>query len=276
MSRNSILRLRFWGVRGSTPAPQPGNVGYGGNTACLEVQSGEDPPVIFDAGTGIRGLGLALSKRLSADPSPISLFLTHFHWDHIQGIPFFAPLYSPSSQLRFHSVRPPEEISAILERQMENPYFSARAAVRADLHYVQLQPDGIRLGEVLVKPVPLCHPGGAAGYRIDAPHGSIVYASDHEHGNQAIDRGLRNLARGADILIYDAQFTPEEHAQQKGWGHSTWIEATKVALDAGVRQLVLFHHDPQHDDQSVANIVEQAREEFENTIGAKEGWTASV
>lgn len=276
MSQIPQLRLRFWGVRGSTPAPEPGNLGYGGNTACIEVQYGAGPPLILDAGTGIRGLGLALAERLSADPSPISLFLTHFHWDHIQGIPFFAPLYMPSSQLRFHSVRPPAELGAILERQMESPYFSARAAVQSDLRCVQLQSDGVQMGELLVKPVPLCHPGGAAGYRIEAPHGSIVYACDHEHGDETIDRGLRRLARDADVLIYDAQFTPEQYAQRKGWGHSTWVEGASVARDAGVRQLILFHHDPQHDDRSVSNIVEQAQAEFENTIAAKEGWTVTL
>jgi len=159
---------------------------------------------------------------------------------------------------------------------MHSPYFTARSAVQADFRYVQLQPDGVQLGDLTIKPFPLCHPDGAAGYRITGPRATIVYACDHEHGDEAIDRQLRENAQSADVLIYDAQFTPEEYEQRRGWGHGTWTEATKVARDAQVRQLVLFHHDPWHDDRAVSDIVARASAEFENTIGAKEGWSLTI
>ncbi len=270
------MRLRLWGVRGSTPAPEPENTGYGGNTSCLEIQSGDGTPLVFDAGTGARGLGLALTQRASGDSAGVEIFLTHFHWDHIQGIPFFAPLYLQSFEVRFHSIHPAGELQRILEAQMRGPYFPAPSAVQAQLQYAEIPAEGVPVGDMLVKAFPLCHPGGSVAYSIRGPRGHIVYACDHEHGNEAIDRGLRERTEGADVLIYDAQFTPEEYTRRKGWGHSTWLEATRVARDAGVRQLVLSHHDPQHSDNAVSEIVSNASAQFENTIGAKEGWTVNL
>jgi phosphoribosyl 1,2-cyclic phosphodiesterase len=270
------LRVEFWGVRGSFPAPEAGNLGYGGNTACVEVRYGDQPRLILDAGSGLRRLGLALLEEAGGGDRTARIFLSHFHWDHIQGIPSLAPLYRPDWRLVLHSAVPGADLEAMLGRQMRAPYFAAESAIRAQREYRQVCSEGLQAGGLAVRSFPLNHPGGCVGYRIDAPHASLVYATDHEHGDPASDRILREFARDADILICDAQYTPQEYPFRKSWGHSTWLEATRVARDSGVKQLVLFHHDPEHDDQAMARILDQARAEFENTMGAREGWSLTL
>jgi phosphoribosyl 1,2-cyclic phosphodiesterase len=257
------LDLTFWGVRGSIPTPVPENLGYGGNTSCLAIRLPGHPPLIFDAGTGIRALGSAL-----ANETTLHLFLTHFHWDHIQGIPFFAPIYHPNCDTTIHSSANPADLERILAAQMLPPYYPI--AMPAHLAYRQNDSAPIRIGDLLVRPFPLHHPNGATGYRIESPDASIVYASDHEHGDPETDAVLRTAAGGADILIYDAQYTPEEYEHRRGWGHSTWLEGVKLARDAGVKELILFHHDPYRTDSQLDAIVREAQQEFENTIAAKE------
>jgi phosphoribosyl 1,2-cyclic phosphodiesterase len=257
------LDLTFWGVRGSIPTPVPKNLGYGGNTACLAIRLPGHPPLIFDAGTEIRALGNSL-----ADETSLHLFLTHFHWDHIQGIPSFAPIYHSDCDITIHSSANPADLERILAAQMLPPYYPI--AMPAHLAYRQNDTDAIRIGDLVVRPFPLHHPNGATGYRIDSPETSVVYASDHEHGNPEADAALLAAAEGADILIYDAQYTPEEYEHRRGWGHSTWLEGVKLAGQAHVKQLILFHHDPQRTDRQLDAIVRDAQQEFENTIAAKE------
>ncbi len=262
------LDLTFWGVRGSIPTPVAENLGFGGNTACLTIRYGDQPLLIFDAGTGIRALGNSLSDL------NVHLFLTHFHWDHIQGIPYFAPIYNPDCDITIHSSAEPADLQQILSAQMKPPYYPV--ATQANISYQQNDPMAIRLGDLVIRPFPLHHPNGATGYRIESPDASIVYASDHEHGNSAIDAILRTAAHRADILIYDSQYTPEEYEHRRGWGHSTWREGVKLARSVDVKQLILFHHDPLRTDQQLAAIVENAQAEFEHTIAAKEGWSARL
>jgi phosphoribosyl 1,2-cyclic phosphodiesterase len=264
-------------VRGSIPTPEVSHLGYGGNTACLEIRYGDQLRLIIDAGSGLRRLGLALSETPPQSDGDTHLFLSHFHWDHVQGLPFFVPLYHPDWKLTFYSARPVGELEAALATQMRAPHFPAEAAVRASREYRRVEPGGVRLGAITIQAFALNHPDGCVGYRIDAPHASLVYATDHEHGRDpASDHRLREYARGADVLIYDAQFTPQEFEFKKGWGHSTWLEGAGVARDAGVKQLLLFHHDPERGDGEVSEIVDQARAVFENTAGAREGWSAEL
>jgi phosphoribosyl 1,2-cyclic phosphodiesterase len=256
------LDLTFWGVRGSIPTPVAVNLGFGGNTACISIRFPGHPPLIFDAGSGIRALGMTLHE----EPA-VNLFLTHFHWDHIQGIPFFAPLYDPKVSTTIHSSADPADLQSILAAQMLPPYYPVPMP---KLEYRQNQAAGTRIGDLVIRPFPLHHPNGATGYRIESPDASIVYASDHEHGDAGADAILLQHANRADILIYDAQYTPAEYEHRRGWGHSTWREGAKLARDARVKQLILFHHDPQRTDRQLDAIVREARTHFENTIAAKE------
>jgi phosphoribosyl 1,2-cyclic phosphodiesterase len=265
--------VKFWGVRGSLPTPQRENLQYGGNTCCLEVRCAVQPPLIFDAGTGVWDLGRCLGREFAAERAA-NLFLTHFHWDHIQGLPFFGPLYQQDIKVTFHSALAPARLERVLQAQMRSPYFPVPwKAVPAGLRYQQVGRAGVRLGDLTVRSFPLRHPGGAVGYRIETPESCIVFATDHEYGDDRHDAVVREYARGASVLIFDTQYTPEEYAQRKGWGHSTWRAGTELARAADVGQLVLFHHDPTRSDEALERLVVRAAAQFPNTIGAREGQT---
>jgi phosphoribosyl 1,2-cyclic phosphodiesterase len=269
-SHRPSMQVRFWGVRGSIPTPAPGNLGYGGNTSCVEVLvDGES--FIFDAGTGIRNLGIDWMTR-APRPEGIRLFLTHFHWDHLQGLPFFQPLYDKRNGVSFHSPRPAAELPGILRGQMAAPYFPVHFdMLPAKARFARVGEAPVPFGQVEISSFALTHPEGSSGYRLRSAAGSVVYAADHEHGVEAADRRLLDAAKNARVLIYDAQFTPEEYPSHVGWGHGTWLEAVKVAEKARVEHLVLFHHDPERDDDAMDEIVEKARGYFPNTVGAREG-----
>ena len=259
------IELRFWGVRGSIPTPVAENLGYGGNTACISIRYADQPLLIFDAGTGIRALGDTLSAT-----EPVHLFLSHFHWDHIQGIPSFAPIQNAT----IHSSAEPADLERILAAQMRPPYYPL--PMPANLEYRRMVVESTRIGDLVVRPFALHHPNGATGYRIESPDRTVVYATDHEQGDVRCDGILRSFATLADVLIYDAQYTPEEYEQRRGWGHSTWKEAVKLAQETRVRQLILFHHDPLRTDRELDAIVRQAQQEFPNTIAAREGWSTRL
>jgi phosphoribosyl 1,2-cyclic phosphodiesterase len=274
---NWRLKLKFWGVRGSIPTPTSQNLGYGGNTSCLEVRLPNDELFIFDAGTGIRELGLALRDNPADAGRDIHLFLTHYHWDHIQGLPFFGPLYNPKCSITFYSTCYACALRESLGGQMTTPYFPVDFdAVSQNKQFVNKGSIPVTIGDLTVRTFPLHHPQGAGGYRIEAGGASIVYATDREHGHQKLDAVLREHAQDADILIHDAQYTPEEFARFKGYGHSTWEEAANVARECNVKRLILFHHDPNHDDAAVSDIVERARAIFPNTDGARESCVYTV
>jgi phosphoribosyl 1,2-cyclic phosphodiesterase len=269
------MEIRFWGVRGSVASPGPETARVGGNTSCVSVQCGEQT-LILDAGTGLRALGQSLlASRPAGKPVQATLLLSHVHWDHIQGLPFFAPLYLPGTSLVIAGTMPADRsvsLAATLETQMSAPHFPVRLAdVGATLGMKNLPADAsTRLGEVTVTTAELDHPGGVTAYRLDYQGHSLVYATDVEHG-AALDPRLVKLARGADVLIYDAQYTPEEYPHKRGWGHSTFAVGTEIALAAGVGELLLFHHDPTRSDVAVEAIEARARERFPATRAAREG-----
>ena len=264
-------KLRFWGVRGSIPVPAEGYLGYGGNTPCIEVRVG--PTIlIIDAGTGARRLGMRLEGEFPGKGLDLNLLFTHFHWDHIQGLPFFPPLFAAGNRITFYSCQPEEELRKVLEEEMSHPHFPVDfELLAAKREFVDISARPLRAEGLEVKAFPLNHPQDASGYRIEANGVVITHASDFEHGNPQLDSTLREYARDADLLIYDAQYTPEEYALKKGWGHSTWLEATRVARDSNVKRLLLFHHDPERDDEQVRRIVAEARQHFKNTDAAAEG-----
>jgi len=268
------MRVRLWGVRGSTPTPEKRNWRYGGNTSCIEVRLDNNTLIILDCGTGLRALGKSLLSEFRDRPLEAYIFLTHFHWDHIQGIPFFLPLYKKGNRIVFHSVlRRGSDLQQTIEGQMVNPYFPVdMSAMAAERHFVGLGERPLNLNGAAISSELLNHPQGCAGYRIEADGQVLVLATDMEQGSPFHDRRVRALAQDADLLIFDSQFTPQQlQGEKKGWGHSSWQEGVHIAQQQGVKRLVLFHHDPDNDDAFVDSLVTRAREEFPDTTGAAEG-----
>lgn len=265
------MRVRFWGVRGSIATPLPETLGVGGNTACVEVRTPEGPPLVLDMGTGARALGAALVRE-AGGVLDLHVLLSHFHWDHIQGFPFFAPLYGAGNGVTVYASAVDGPPHALLVSQMQAPYFPVDFdALPAALRFVTLEAGHtIRIGNVTVRPFPVHHTQHVLGFRLEAAGASVVYCTDYEHGNADADARVEAMAAGADLLICDAQYTPEEYAVREGWGHTTWERAARLAGRAGVGRLALFHHDPTHDDDTLAQILGAARAIFPPTLLATE------
>ena len=268
------MRLRFWGVRGSIPTPQPSHLAVGGNTPCVEIRLPDGRVLILDGGTGIRDLGQSLSSEPWQGGHPIHIFLTHFHWDHIQGIPFFGPLHRGKNHLKFYG--PSQNLEKVLSGQMREPYFPVGLeGAAATKEFIRVE-KVLEFGDLTVRPFPLNHPQGATGYRLERAGRVVVYATDLEHGHKNLDEVLREHSKDADILIYDAQYTPDEYRQHEGWGHSTWLEATRLAQECQVKRLLLFHHDPTHDDGAMDEIVLEARTQMQAVDAAREGFAIEL
>jgi phosphoribosyl 1,2-cyclic phosphodiesterase len=266
------MRIKFWGVRGSTPTPHPENMRYGGNTSCVEVRLG-DRLYIFDCGTGFRALGRELSQEFPGHDLFAHVFVSHFHWDHIQGFPFFEPLYYPSNRFLFHCSRRTRSLKAVIEEQMAAPYFPVGLTqMRAKQEFYDIEEGRLPLDDMQVQTMWLNHPQGCMGFRLETKDGVLVYATDNEPGDAVFDKNLRKLAAGADVLIYDAQYLPEEYeARRRGWGHSHWREAINVVMESGAKELVLYHHDPAHDDACIDKVVKEARNYYPRVRAAAEG-----
>jgi phosphoribosyl 1,2-cyclic phosphodiesterase len=267
------MRVKFWGVRGSTPTPQAENLRYGGNTSCVEVRFG-DSLYIFDCGTGFRTLGHQLESEFKNKPVFAHIFVSHFHWDHIQGIPFFRPLYEyPQNQFAFHSSHRTRSLQRVMEEQMASPYFPvAISEMKAQQNFYDIEEGGTQLENATMRTSWLNHPQGCMGFRLETRDGILVYATDNEPGDEHFDKAVRKLAEGADVLIYDAQYLPEEYqARRRGWGHSHWREAVNIVMESGTKELVLFHHDPDHDDRLIDKVVQEARNYYPRVRAASEG-----
>jgi phosphoribosyl 1,2-cyclic phosphodiesterase len=275
------MQITFWGVRGSIPTPGPDTVGFGGNTSCVEVRAGK-ALLVFDGGTGLRLLG---KKLLAEMPITAHIFFSHVHWDHIQGFPFFDPAFVKGNVIHLYGgnnvTRTLEET---LAGQMDHPSFPVHLAdMGAKMTFNDLV-EGQRLeiddgagGKLTLTTGRGNHPNGVWLYRVDHRGKTVVYATDTEHTKE-IDPNVVRVASGADVLIYDAQYTPEEYegkagrgGPKVGWGHSTYTEAVKVAQSAKVKKLVLFHHDPLQKDDDVREKERRTRELFANSLAAYEG-----
>jgi phosphoribosyl 1,2-cyclic phosphodiesterase len=270
-----MFRVTFWGVRGSIPVPGAATEKIGGNTACIEIRAGSEL-LIFDGGTGLRLLGNKLMQEL---PIVARMFLTHVHWDHIQGFPFFVPAFIKGNRFDLFGARKlSNTLAETLAGQMNYPNFPVSLGEMAsnmnfhDLH----EGEAVACGDAVITNAQLNHPGGVFAYRVDFGGHAVVVATDTEHYS-CIDHKLVNLAEGADVLVYDAMYTPEEYngngdrLPKTGWGHSTWEEGIKVAKAARVRTLVLYHHDPDHSDDAIRQIESEAKQVFPKTIAAYEG-----
>jgi phosphoribosyl 1,2-cyclic phosphodiesterase len=260
-------------VRGSIPAPGSATRRYGGNTPCLEVRAGARR-IILDAGSGLRPLGERL--RNGGGPVEADILLSHYHYDHLQGLPFFGPLAEPQNRFVFHGPRREgRSVQDVLEGQMVPPYFPVTLdeLARATLEFRSIEPgEPFAIGAVHVASTDLDHPGGSLGYRLEFGGRTLVYATDVEHSERPSE-ALVDLARGADVLVHDAMYSANEYEQRRGWGHSTWTGALATAEAARVKTLVLFHHDPDRDDRAVDALLKRAQKRFRRTVAAREGLT---
>lgn len=269
--------VTFWGVRGTIPCPMASHLGFGGNTSCVEVKAGNQR-IVIDAGTGLRLLG---RKLLADGVKSATLLLSHTHLDHISGFPFFAPAYTKGFSLRVISghLSGSPNIESVMARQMERPLFPVPLrTMGGDLSFIEV-PAGHSFkleGGVRVHTAPLNHPDGATGYRIEYQGHSVSYITDTEHVPEHADQNILNLVDGTDLLLYDSTYTDAEWVSRVGWGHSTWQEAVRIARTAKVKQLGLFHHDPDHDDATMEAIEAQARAEFPDCFAAREGTTIEI
>jgi phosphoribosyl 1,2-cyclic phosphodiesterase len=247
---------------------------YGGNTSCVEVRFG-DRIYIFDCGTGFRVLGRHLLQEFAGKPVQAHVFVSHFHWDHIQGMPFFRPLYeSPGSQFFFHCSSRTRSLKQVMAEQMAPPYFPVDIGEMKTPHsFYEIESGRVTLEDgIEMQTAWLNHPQGCMGFRLETKDGILVYATDNEPGDAAFDKAVRKLAEGADVLIYDAQYLPEEYAaRRRGWGHSHWREAVNVVMESGAKELVLFHHDPDHTDAIIDKVVIDARSYYPKVRAASEG-----
>ena len=281
MSSVSALptRLKFWGTRGSISVPGTGTLRYGGNSTCIEVRA-DGEIIALDAGSGIRSLGIALEKEFQSEPIRLSLLITHAHWDHIQGLPFFAPAYEKKNEIRVRGYDGVDmSFGEIMAEPMKAPFFPvAMRELSAKVDIKKLTEMEFCVGKVQVRARFVNHPGICAGYRLFTSSGSIAFLPDHEpyrflhsaRGNGMSPEQMKKTAteerialveflRGSDILILDAQYTDTEYESHVGWGHGSVSSAVSLALDAEVRRLLLFHHDPSHDDAMIDAMVHDAR-----------------
>lgn len=269
------MQIRFWGVRGTIPTPGPETVKVGGNTSCIEVRTSDKQLIILDAGSGIRGLGKELQKKNDGRIVG-NILISHTHWDHIQGFPFFGPVFGRTN--RFVLVgqkRVGKRLEEVLAGQFIEPYLPfAYKTLPADLIVKEVK-DGetfIIGDKTKVQVADLNHPGGCLGFRIESNGVVFTYCSDVGHDDEGFDQNVLKLAQGADLLIHDSHFgTMEERNRYPDWGHSTWLEAAQVAVEANVRCLGLFHFSPDLTDDDVYVILKKARKIFPQTLVAHEG-----
>lgn len=281
------MKLTFWGVRGSIPTPGKHTVRYGGNTPSSELRLDDDKLIILDAGTGIRNLGDFLINN--GESIKAHLLVTHPHWDHIQGFPFFKPAFISGNELTIVGTeRPDRFLREIISDQMNHIYFPVQLHdLKADIHFVPVRAEGeMMIHDSKVKMIYVNHPGFTIGYRIEHRGKVLVYISDNEPFDRAAAANLTNFesvvkekytteegdpnqrvfdfCNGADVLIHDATYTPEEYIDKVGWGHSHYLFTLRVAAEANVRRLYLFHHDQNHSDDKVDDILKKCKKEVKS------------
>ena len=273
LSAAPSMSLRFWGVRGSVPCPDADALRYGGNTACVEIRCGEHV-LIFDAGTGIRRLGdmLTTERRFMK----IDLFLSHYHIDHIIGLPFFSPLYSAEYTVSLWGgqLRPANGAEHALRRLMSDPLFPIQVRdIRADFKFRDFRTGDILTPQpdIVIRTAPLRHPGGATGYRIEYRGRSVAYLTDTEFPDNVIDSEILALAHNADLVILDCTYTDEELPLYLGWGHASWQQGIQFANNSNSKQLCLYHHDQKHNDEFMDTVAKAAEAARPGTIVAYEG-----
>lgn len=269
----SGTRLKFWGVRGSIPSPGNGTVYFGGNTSCVEVRMGEEL-LVLDAGSGIRVLGNALVEEFKGKPIALTLLITHTHWDHIQGFPFFVPAYDAQNRIQIYGYKGAlSGLHTALAGQMESPYFPVSIEeLPGNLRIDELREMEFQVAGITVEACFTNHPGVCVAYKLHTPDGVVVYMPDNEtrKGTSSVTTGqfvpdpadekIRDFIQGVDVLVMDCQYTAEEYQTHIGWGHGCIDEVVRMAIAVGVKRLYSFHHDPTHDDRFISSMLMHARQ----------------
>ncbi|MCJ7681711.1 MAG: MBL fold metallo-hydrolase [Candidatus Aminicenantes bacterium] len=267
------MELIFWGVRGTVPVSGSQFNRFGGATTCSSIQPKKNTLFVMDAGTGIFQLSRSLKRQNAATHLDIHLLFTHFHLDHLFGLPFFEPLYDADTRITFYSFAPPEVTQKQLEGLTSGSLYPINFMdTRSEKHFRSYPEEGFELEGLRIETCPLHHPQGAVALKILGPGGSIVLATDTEHPNEEVDERLAAFAEQADALVCDATFSPIEYCRDRqGWGHSTWLEGTKLAGAASVKKLYLSHFNPEHEDGRIRRFIREARRHFKSTDGARPG-----
>lgn len=279
-TRGSTLNITFYGVRGSTPCACEANKRYGGNTACVALESPGRDPIVFDLGTGLRFFGLTQPGDGTFRGSAL---VSHLHWDHVQGIPFFGPMLVEGARMDLYApAQGSISLADAVRSFMTPPYFPVEIdALPGEFVFHEIGDGPVDVGGVKVTTAPVPHVGPTVGYRVEADGISVVYISDHQQpgpGATTVAPEVLELCDGADLLIHDAQFDDDEFAARQDWGHCTVDYAVEVAAQAGVRRLALFHHDPSHSDARIDELAQRAGEKasrrgVDEVFAASEGLT---
>ncbi len=278
----AAVALRYWGVRGSVPAPGAATARYGGNTSCVELRTSDGRRLVLDAGTGLRGLGEAIQREAEAEsPHPfggpdVALLVSHAHADHLHGLPFFLPLSRGEGRVTLHTAPDQVEgVDAAARALLRPPLFPHADGMLRRLRVDPVR-DGVGVAGFAVRAFPVAHPGGSSGFRVycEEVRRTVVYVPDNELAEVAAVPGARralvDAVAGADALVHDATYLPSELPAYRGWGHSSYAEAVRLAADAGARRLVLFHHSPTRDDDAVDRMLDEARALAAATAGGLE------
>lgn len=282
------MKVKFWGVRGSIPCPGPETAKYGGDTPCIQVIDDNEDIIILDAGSGIRELGLELAK--SESPIKIHLLITHSHWDHIQGFPFFKPLLMPKNEIYIYGPKILEKsVEELILIQMQTPYFPLREAeISATLHFQSIGEGSFKIGGFNIETIKMNHPIDVLAYKLTNGKRTITYTGDNEpYYNISVDKGptgythtdmgadtiitlsnnkVVNFVAGSNLLIADAQYTDEEYKEKRGWGHSTINQAIQLAINGKVKKLALFHHEPTRTDKDLKSIEDEIKKEIKQKV----------
>ena len=258
------MLIRCWGARGSIPVSGWQFLWYGGDTPCIEVRTKDDDIVIIDAGSGIRRLG---NRLLAEGRYEYTMIFTHVHWDHVMGFPYFKPIYNRGTHIRFFgSPSAQDSVKNLISGIMAPPNFPVKFEdITAEIDYQEVRRSPIQIGSMTITPIPLSHPNQGMGYRLDEEGKSFVFLTDNEltyrHPGGMAYEDYREFAKGADLLVHDAEYRTEEYRLTRTWGHSVYTDALHLALDAGVRRLGLYHHNQERTDQDLEEMVEDCRRE---------------
>ena len=264
--------IKFWGVRGSNPAPDKDKIKYGGDTSCVEVRSSKNDVIILDMGSGLRNLGIKILSDPTY-PKTINIFISHFHWDHVMGFLYFTPLYDDSFTFNIYSNNKHTAMSSFSKKIFDPGLWPVSMdMLKAKINFHDLDGDDINLSPTTkVSYTNHTHPNGATSYRINMEEDSVTYTTDCEHPKSILNKNVLSIAKNTDYLIHDCHFSKKDLELHKGWGHSSWENAANVAIKTNAKNLILFHYSPTYNDTEVADLEKNALTKFPNTRASKQG-----